>query len=370
MTDPPTRRLRVLHLVLMLGETNSQYNEHCLPMIGERDLSIVTYFTPRLSPPPEIHLSPGDGTIRGFFRALRRALDGRTYDAIHAHAPESAALLLAALVLWGRLRRWRRTLVYTVHDSFYDYSLRNQALMLLTLGWFRRVVFCSRAARDSYPWPWLRVVGSRSRIVQNGADLDRVGRAIATAPRRGSHAFTVVSVGRLERVKDPTTMVDAFAGVAVGNDRLVMIGTGPLEPELASRARQAGLNGRFEMTGLIARDDVFRRCASADVFVSTSRGEGLPVAVIEAMATGRPAILSDISPHREVVDDAAFIPLVPPGDVDGFAAQIRRLRDMPAQERRRIGERCRELAHARFRLERMHAGYETVYRELIRELRS
>jgi len=49
--DAAVRRLKVLHLILMLGKTNGQYNEHCLPLIGERDLSIGTYFVPRLTPP-------------------------------------------------------------------------------------------------------------------------------------------------------------------------------------------------------------------------------------------------------------------------------------------------------------------------------
>src|SRR5688572_10637440 len=112
----------------MLGETNGQYNQHCLPLLGVRDLSICTYFEPRLTPPPEIALHAGDGTLRGFFRALRSALDARDYDVIHAHAPESGALLVFALVWWRRFRRLRPSLVYTVTDSFEDFKLRNQAV--------------------------------------------------------------------------------------------------------------------------------------------------------------------------------------------------------------------------------------------------
>src|SRR5437867_4300980 len=96
--DEPGRKLRVLHLILMLGETNGQYNEHCLPMIGERDLSICTYFVPRLTPPPEIALFPGDGTVRGFFRALRSAMDAGPYDIIHAHAPATGTFLALAVL--------------------------------------------------------------------------------------------------------------------------------------------------------------------------------------------------------------------------------------------------------------------------------
>ena len=179
MAGDGSGRIRVLHLILMLGETNGQYNEHCLPLVGVRDLSICTYFKPRLTPPPEIALFAGDGSLRGFFRALRAALDADRYDVVHAHAPESGALLVFALLLWRRFGRLRSSLVYTVQDSFHDYKLRNQALMMITLRAFKRVVFCSRAAYDSLPRPWRWAVRGRWRVVQNGADIDRVDRAIA-----------------------------------------------------------------------------------------------------------------------------------------------------------------------------------------------
>ena len=360
------RRLRILHLVLMLGETNSQYNEHCLPMVGVRDLGIVTYFPPRLTPPPEIAVFAGDGSVRGFLRALRRALDARAYDAVHAHAPESAAMLLFALVTWGRLGRVRRSLVYTVHDSFKDYSARNQALMLFTLWAFRSVVFCSDAARDSFPRPWRRLVRGRDRVVRNGADLDRVERTLAVSAAATHDRFTVISVGRLERVKDPDVVVDAFRAAAADGDRLVMIGTGALAPAVVEHAERVGLNGNVTFTGLIQREDVFRRCGEADVFISTSRGEGLPVAVIEAMAAGCAAVLSDIPPHRELVGDATFIPLVEPGDVEGFADELRRFRTMDPAARDELGRRCREHVRSRFNLSAMHAGYDVVYRDLAR----
>jgi glycosyltransferase involved in cell wall biosynthesis len=362
----PPRRLRVLHLILMLGETNGQYNEHCLPMIGERDLTICTYFVPQLTPPTEIALYPGDGTVRGFFRALDRALDAGPYDIIHAHAPGTGLFLLLGVLARRDRARLRRSLVYTVQDSFYDYKPRDKLMMVAPLAGFRRVVFCSRSAYDSLPRLLKRVTGRRWRVVQNAADLDRVDRAISSVPARADvDRFAVLSVGRIEPVKDPVGVVEAFAG-ALGDDRncrLVFIGAGQLEDRVAGRIRELGLDERVSMKGLIPRDDVFVACAQADVFISTSHGEGLPVAVVEAMAAGCPVVLSDIAPHREVVDGADFVPLVPPGDVDGFARELRRFRSMPEDERREIGRRAREHVEARFTLPIMHAGIAAVYRE-------
>ncbi|MDP9301463.1 MAG: glycosyltransferase family 4 protein [Actinomycetota bacterium] len=364
--EQPASMLRVLHVILMLGETNSQYNEQCLPLIGQRDLSICTYFVPRLTPPPEITVYAGDGTLRGFFRGLNRALSAGTYDVIHVHAPQTGVFVVLGVLTRRQAWRLLRSLVYTVHDSFYDYRPRDQAMMLVPLAIFDRVVFCSRSAYESLPRALRWLVRRRWRLVQNGADTDRVDRAIAAATRnRADGRFTVLSVGRLEAVKDPLALLDAFSR-AFGRDqdgRLVFIGAGKLEGAMRVRTDGLGIHDRVDLRGLIPREDVFVSYAEADVFVSTSHGEGLPVAVLEAMTAGCPVVLSDIPPHRELAEDAEFIPFVSPGDIEGFARQIRRFEEMPSEERRAIGRRCRAHVMERFTLPIMHATTEAVYRE-------
>jgi glycosyltransferase involved in cell wall biosynthesis len=362
------RKLSVLHLIITLGEANGQYNEHCLPLMYERDISICSFFT-QLTPPPSIRLFSGDGSVRGFFRALRQAFAVGQYDVVHVHAPHTAVMLVLGLLASGRYRRHRRSLVYTVQDSFYDYKLRNQIMMVLALPLFARIVFCSRAAYESLPKPWKALVRGRWRIVQNGADLDRVDHAIGPDRiDRDDGPFTVVSVGRMEAVKDPVCVVDAFAAGGGPDARLVMIGRGALEMQVRSHVDGVGLTERVEMTGLIPRDDVFRRFASADVFVSASHGEGLPVAVIEAMAAGCPVVLSDIAPHREVADGADFISFVPVGDRAALGREIARIRMMAPSERRSIGKRCREHVLERFSLDVMHDHLNGVYSELVPDL--
>jgi glycosyltransferase involved in cell wall biosynthesis len=360
------RPLRILHLIILLGESNGQYNEHCLPLMHVRDLTVCTYFKPKLSCPAEIKVFPGDDTLRGFFRALGAALKGRDYDIIHAHAPETGALLMLALALRpGRWRFWR-SLVYTVQDSSYDYDVRDKVLMLPTLAFSRRVVFCGQAAYDSYPALWKRLAGSRARIVQNAADFERVDTAIGGEERsQDDSTFKVVSVGRLEKVKDPFSLLAAFRVSRDDGSHLTYIGGGSLETQLTDEIRASRLQDRVQLTGLIPRDEVFVRCADADLFVSTSRGEGLPVAVLEAMAAGCPVILSDIPPHRELAEGADFIPFVRPGDSDAFAREIDRFRRLSPEERVAIGLKGRDLVRTRFGLATMHAGLENVYREIL-----
>jgi glycosyltransferase involved in cell wall biosynthesis len=362
-TSTATHRLSVLHLIHVLGETNSQYNEHCLPTRETRDLALCPYFVPQLVPPRDIAVYAGDSSVPGFFRALHRAVGARRFDAIHAHSPQTGTML-ALYLLAHPGRRLRRSTVYTVHDSFPDYKPRNKLLMLPPFAMSERVVFCSRSAYTSFPRPLRALVGRRARVVQNAADLDRVQRAVAGAPERTRSEFTVLAVSRLEKVKDPLLLVQAFREGTDAPSRLVLLGDGRLAPAVRDAVERSGLTGRVELTGVVPRDEVFARCAQADVFVSVSRGEGLPVAVMEAMAAGLPVILSDIPPHRELVGDADFVPLIAPGDVAGFAREIRRFAALPAATRRDIGARCRAHVRERFTIARMQAGYDSVYREV------
>lgn len=357
-------RLSVLHVLLTMGETSAGYNEHCLPMADERDITVCTYFAPQVVAPDSITLFAGDDTLPGFARALRAALRARDYDIVHAHSVHVALLfLLAAAPLRPDLLS---ASTCTLHSSYPNYKLRNKLLLLPSFAFYRRVVCCSAASFESFPRALRRIAGSRLRVVDNGLDLARVDAAVVRhTPAPGARPFTVAAVGRLIDVKDPLTALAAFVEEDDGSGRLVFVGEGPLRGELTARTQDAG--SRVELTGLLPREQVYGRLLDADVFLSTSRIEGLPVAVIEAMACRRPVVLSDIPAHREIVAGADFVPLVPVGDVGGFARELRRLRRLAPAERSAIGERCRALVEARFDLHTMRAGYERVYREVLGE---
>lgn len=369
MTSPinDNQKLKVLHLILMLRSTNSQYNEHSLPVMHERSIALCTFFPPQLTPPPQIKVFPGNGTVRGFFRALRNATRSVHFDILHAHSPYTGVLLVMAMPFSRGGQSIRRRSVYTVHDSYYDFRLRHKLLMFVVFTFVAHIVFCSNAAFESLPRGLKWMIGSRGRVVQNGVDIARVDEVVASISKKTSGPFTVVSVGRLERVKDPLTLLQAFAAADGGDWRLVYVGDGELRTELEQAITSAKLDERVLLTGLVERDEVFRQFMAADAFISTSWGEGLPVAAMEAMACSVPVILSDIPPHREFRADPQIVPLVPPGDVEGFTGELERLRNMTAADRAEVGRRGRELVEREFGLEQMSRGYQSLYDEIANE---
>ena len=357
------RRLAILHVTLGVGETAMSWNEFCLAGRGRHDVGMCCFFRPQLEAPPDVSLFGGDGSVLGFVRALRRALAARRWDVIHAHAPHVGSALLA---VWPLLpRAWGVPRVATVHSSFPNYKTRNRWLFLPVFARFDRIVCCSQASLDSVPPLHRRLAGARLCMVRNGADVARVARALTGAPARDPRRFQVISVGRLIDVKNPLCLVRAFAKSADAASRLVMLGAGELREQVVAEAASGGVSGQLELRGLVPRDEVFRTLAAADLFVSTSRVEGLPVAVLEAMAAGCPVVLSDIPQHREIARQGDCVPLVPPEDAAGFAREIERIRRLAPAERAALGERCRALATDHFSVEAMHERYAALYRQLL-----
>lgn len=361
--------LSILHIIIAIRETSAPYNEHCLPWANKRDITICTYFRSDITPPRTITIFEGDGSLTGFFRALKAALETKEYDIIHTHSPHVGLLFLAGILFSHR--NSISTTVATVHDSYQNFKFRNRLMFIPIFARFQRVVCCGQASYDSFPTFYKILAGNRLGMVQNGLDISRVDRIAANTRHAGQEAsdFTIISISRLVEIKNPSSVITAFQRSIdhkTESSRLVYIGDGPLRQSLIMKSRESSTENQIEFTGLIPRKKVFEYLLTADLFISTSRGEGLPVAVLEAMACGLPVILSDIPPHQEIAEDVDFIPLLPPGDVQGFAREIKKSREMTVSERKMIGLQCRKLVEERFSLTAMHARYEEVYAQITR----
>lgn len=168
---------------------------------------------------------------------------------------------------------------------------------------------------------------------------------------------TAVMVGRLHEPKDPITLVNAWARVGASR-RLLLVGDGPMRPGVEALILKQGLEGRVAVLG--ARDDVPVLLRSVDVFVLSSRWEGMPLAVIEAMMSGLPVVATDVGGVSEAVVDGETGFLVPPGNSDALAVALDRLLADPAL-RRRMGDAGRRRALEHFTEESMLTDTAAVY---------
>ncbi|HXF74030.1 MAG TPA: glycosyltransferase, partial [Actinomycetota bacterium] len=143
--------------------------------------------------------------------------------------------------------------------------------------------------------------------------------------------------------------------------RFVLAGVGPTEPRVREQAAALGLDGSVVFAGL--RDDAPRIAAASDLFVLPSEREGLPIALLEAMALGRAVVATRIGGIPEVVEEGRQGILVPPRDPAALAEAILALLGDPGR-RARMGEEARRRA-ADFDLRRAVRRIEDVYEELL-----
>jgi glycosyltransferase involved in cell wall biosynthesis len=183
-------------------------------------------------------------------------------------------------------------------------------------------------------------------------------------PQPGQRAFTIVMVGMLKQLyKAPDVLIDAVAQcVREGLDlRLLMVGDGQHRAELEQRALRIGLQGRVCFLGSIPAGQAVRDILdTADLFVLPSRQEGLPRALVEAMARGLPCIGSTVGGFAELLppDD-----LVVPGDAAALAEKIRAIVTDPP---RQAAMAARNLEHARdYQAERLRERRVQMYRHVL-----
>lgn len=198
------------------------------------------------------------------------------------------------------------------------------------------------------------VRGDRCRVIPNAVDLGRFapGACPARASTRHrlgvpSEAFLWLAVGRLEPQKDHESLLRAAARLRERHCdlRIAIAGDGPLRAPLRRLSQAMALEGTVHWLGL--RHDVPDLLAASDAYVMSSRWEGSPNALLEALAGALPAAATDVGGVRDLVEDGRSGFLVRPGDSDALAVAMERVMSLSAEERRRMGRRGRRLVQSR-----------------------
>jgi glycosyltransferase involved in cell wall biosynthesis len=169
---------------------------------------------------------------------------------------------------------------------------------------------------------------------------------------RQDSGHTVVAMGRLGKEKRFDLLLRAFYQCAKRHDdwSLIILGEGEERRSLETLAVELGLQGRTSLPGLV--QDPARFLQAADLFVMSSRYEGFPNALLEAMACGLAVISTDCaSGPREIIRDGVNGLLVPSNDLEALASSMNRLM-ANREERQRLGARAAEVTE-RFSIEKI-----------------
>src|SRR6266568_5186301 len=237
-----------------------------------------------------------------------------------------------------------------------------------------RIVCCAESALRSHVGLGYRA--DRMVVIPNGFDLDRFA-ADSHARARLRHELSIPSgapvVGLVARVhpdKDHRTFLAAAGLVAQENREVLFLlageGATPSNPALSASVREFGIAPRVRLLGL--RSDVPRLLSALDVLVSSSRSEGFPQILGEAMLCGVPCAATDCGDSREIVGPTGRI--VPPRDPVALARAIMELLALAPGDRAALGNAARERIVERYDIRVVARRYAALYAEVCGSSRS
>ena len=334
------RRLRILHVVKGLGPGGAE--RLLCSAAAERDRERFEYEVAYVLPWKNhvvtqltdagvgVHcVGRGAGSARVLLDPrwavrLGRLLHARSYDIVHVHSPLIAGV---ARPLVRSLGRQRPKLVSTEHNGWATYAAPTRVINRLTYGLEDAHFAVSDQVRASVSGHHRR----RVEVTIHGVRLDEVRAmrdqraAVRAELGLAGDEIVVCTVANYHPQKAyPDLFTAARAAVdAEPRLRFLAVGQGRLEAEIQSEHARSGLGDRFRLLGY--RPDAVRVLAGCDVFVLASHYEGFPVALMEALALGRPVVVTAVGGIPDAVTDGQEGLLVPPHEPDRLAKAILRL---------------------------------------------
>lgn len=249
---------------------------------------------------------------------IARWMKANHFEHLHVHFATAAANVGLVLKAFHPC-----TLSFTVHgpDEFYDakgqwLSEKIAAVdFLVCIGRFAR----SQMMQLSPGRHW-----HKFEICPLGVDPDLF---LPVSKTHTEEPFTILCVGRLTPAKGQRVLIESCRLMQDrGLDfRLVMVGAGPDEADLKTRVVELGLASRVEFTGPLNQDQVMKHYARADAFALPSFAEGIPVVLMEAMASGVPCVTTRITGIPELIRDGVDGLLVTPSDSNELADALEAL---------------------------------------------
>lgn len=341
---------------LVAGLARRGYEQHLVVLNEKHDPDVVAAMqaagaTVEIIGRPQLYAGIG-------FWRLIRLLRRRAPDWVHTILP------------WGDLigrscarQAGVRRIVSTVTARYADKPRWQLALDRATIGWAQRVVFVSA---EIVPFSQARegVRPEQVLCIPNGVEWDETDRTAAAAALRQRHgrgARRVAGmVARLHPQKAHGDLLRAYQAVRTDfpDTVLWLVGDGPERPRLEALTRQLGLAEHVVFAG--DRADPLDWIAAMDLFVHPTYFEGLPLAVLEAMAAARPVIASAVDGLKGLIENNLHGWLTPPGDVPALAAAMRAALARPDVAARMAAAGAARV-RAEFGADRMVRGYAALF---------
>ncbi|MEQ8765243.1 MAG: glycosyltransferase [Planctomycetota bacterium] len=297
------------------------------------------------------------------FRLARRIREWRA-DVVHTH--NATALFYGTLAA----RLAKVPAIYTEHDRQFPGRARTAVMNRWLARANHRIVTVSETLRESLI-RHERFDPAHVEVIVNGVpdvgapdpvDVARVRRELGLS----ESSVVIGTIGRLDPIKSHAELIRSFRVIAERDDRrtLVIIGSGPEAEALRAVREECGLERSVLLPG--ERREIAPYLAAFDLFVLPSKSEGMPVALIEAMAASKASVSMDVGGVGEVVRDGVEGRVTPPADWRAFEEAVELVLG-DAATREAMGRRARQRFEAELTLSAMVEAYRSVYDSAVGE---
>lgn len=372
MKDSPEKKITVLHLIDSLPREGAEMVVYDLVRRG--DLTGFDYIVCSLTRGggvadmlaeagiPVILLGRRSRLDVVAFIRLLKTIKSRRVDIVHTH--------LFSSHIWGALAaRWCRTkLLRTEHNLSEWKSRTRRALDRFILSLADGIVAVSEAVGDSLATA-VGIEPDRIRVIPNGLNPERLktktGRKQKPAELVIPPGVRIVATAAALTPKKGHRYLLEAAAMILGKRRdvcFLLMGEGELRDELEREVAARGLSENVRLLG--SRGDALEIISTCDVFTLSSTREGLPIALLEAMALERAVVATAVGGSAALIDDGVNGLLVPPADPAALAEAVESLLENPGRATA-LGKAAARKIRTEYAIEPMIESYRETYREIL-----
>ena len=305
------------------------------------------------------------------YRILRKYLELHPYDIVHTHTSKAGVL--------GRRAAYHANVPAILH-TVHGFAFHEESRFLSTLAYSTIERIASRwcdaiVTVSDFHKRWAENLGiappPKIHSIPNGMDPERVRALTCRDVVRVSLGLSfddicILSVGRLARQKGLAYLLNAVPLLdrsIAAKCKVFLVGEGEMKGMLEHQSRRLRIQSKVNFLGF--RRDIGDLLSAADIVALPSLWEGLSIALLEAMAAGKPIVTTSIGSNVEVVSDDVEAMIVPPKDPQCLADAVTRLA-LDRDKRERLGAAARKRFENNYTLSRMQDGYRELYLSLVR----
>ena len=353
--------MKLLRLANTVNSTSAPYNQFSLGLKKTIDQTFCSLFQHDIPIDKDIKGFHGDGSILRMLRIIKKLISQNNYDVVHIHSGLTGIIFMIAAFPF-KLHLFNKV-VFTLHNSWNVLKLRNQILNFFVMLTSKKICTCGISSRESLPGFITLFVGKKTEAIVNGFDHDRIDRVqnnkLDACHFEKSAKVKIVCVGALNKTKNQITLLKALKESNIEGE-VIFLGDGVNKETLIDYSKNISNSISIIFKGRVSRDLAIEHMLEADVSVSLSNGEGLPIAVLESMYAGCFTILSSIPPHKEISPPAQRNLFVNTSDNSEIINSLNHIKDNIKQIRSGRIE-SKEYSITYFSVNNMLRGYKRVY---------